>query len=118
MKIKYFYFAGLILSLSIYFYYAIVDDQKIFKEYYSQFNQSNLNDTIVKIGTYARGDQLQFKDKTVIFYPLTSPINGNNIFRFTAKKGDRVIKRPFQDTLTLKKTDGSDYKYTFMKPSK
>ncbi|WP_431612018.1 hypothetical protein [Chryseobacterium sp. 'Rf worker isolate 10'] len=99
----------------LYFYYGgnYMDDRG--KKYFNQFNKMSINDTILNLNEFSRGVKLHFKNKEVVFYPLTSELNENNIFLFIAKKGDRVIKKPFQDTLTLEKKDGTILKYMFVK---
>lgn len=114
-KKKYFYFGFFVVAL-LYIYFANVYTVKAYNRNFIKFNQSNLDDSILKSDVYAKGVRLILKEDTLIFYPVTSGLNGNNIFEYIAKKGDSVIKKPFQDTLVLKKMDGSIYRYTFMKP--
>jgi len=73
------------------------------KKYFNQFNKMSINDTILDLNEFSRGVKLHFKNNEVGFYPLTSTLNENNIFFFTAKKGDKILKKTFQDTLTLVK---------------
>lgn len=90
-------------------------DERARKEY-KQFKTTSINHVILDIYPYARGVKLRFDNGEILFYPLTSALNENNIFIFTAQKGDRVLKKPSQDTLTLIKKDGTMLKYTFSKP--
>jgi hypothetical protein len=82
---------------------------------YDDFTKSTLNGSIMDLEEYARGIKLHLKNETVVFYPQTSKLNDNNIFNFTAKVGDKVIKKQFQDTLILQKKNGLVFKYTFFK---
>lgn len=86
--------------------------------FYNQFNQTSLNDTIVSLEQYARGVKLHFKKKHIIFYPLTSDLNNNTVFEYTAQKGDIILKKSYEDTLFLEKKSGKILKYTFIKPHK
>ncbi|PQA96421.1 hypothetical protein SAMN05421796_101409 [Chryseobacterium piscicola] len=107
---------GFIFVIMLYFYYGgkYMDNKE--EKNYIQFNKKEINGNILDLKEYARGAKLRFKEGEVIFYPLTSQLNENNIFLYTAKKGDKVLKRPYQDTLTLVKENGVILKYTFMKP--
>ncbi len=116
-KKKYFYF-GLIIVPILFIYYGHIYTVKQEKDNFDKFNKYNIHNVILNLNPQSRSTILQFKEDTLSFYPKTSELNDNNIFNFIAKKGDSVIKKPFQDTLILKKTDGSIYKYTFMKPTK
>lgn len=100
-----------------YFYNAHLMDKRD-KKNYDDFNKSNLNDSIISLEEFARGIKIHLKNETVIFYPLTGKLNDNNIFSFTAKVGDRIIKKQFQDTLILQKKNGLAFKYTFFIPEK
>lgn len=87
------------------------------RERYTQFNKRNINNTILGLEQYARGIKLHLDSGDVVFYPFTSALNNNNIFFSTAKKGDKVIKKPFKDTVILVKQNGIMLKYTFDKPN-
>lgn len=86
------------------------------KNYYNQFNKSNLDNSILSVDEYARGVKLHFENTEVVFYPITNDLNDNKIFLYTAQKGDKVLKKPYKDTLILEKKDGIILKYTFTKP--
>lgn len=107
---------GIVVVIMLYFYYGgnYMDNNE--RKNYNQFNKSAINNIILDLDEYARGIRLHFDSGKFIFYPITSPLNENNIFLFTAEKGDRILKKPFQDTLTLEKKDGTILKYTFLKP--
>jgi len=113
---KFIGFGFLLITIAILLYYGGIYTEKQYVKNFEKFNQNNLNDTIINSDIRAKGVGLILERDTLIFYPKTSNLNDNNIFNYTAKKGDIVIKKPFQDTLTLKTKDGSIYKYTFMKP--
>lgn len=113
------YFFGIVITIGIlYFYFGGRYMDKRDERYYNQFNQANLNDTIVSMERYARGIKLHFKKKHLVFYPLTSNFNNNTIFEYTAEKGDIVLKKPYEDTLLLEKKSGKFLKYTFIRPHK
>ncbi|MBB6329591.1 uncharacterized protein YpmB [Chryseobacterium sediminis] len=106
----------IVAIIFFYFYYGgnYMDNRD--RKNFNQFNKMSINDTILDLKEYARGVKLYFKNGEIVFYPKTSTLNENNIFLFTAKKGDKVLKKAFKDTLTLEKKDGVILKYTFMKP--
>lgn len=106
---------GVISVILLYLYYGGKYMDNRGKKYFNQFNKMSINDTILDLNEYSRGVKLHFRNNEVIFYPLTSKINENNIFFFTAKKGDKILKKPFQDTLTLVKKDGTLLRYIFVK---
>ncbi len=99
----------------LYFYFGGSKMEKRDVKNFQTFNMTNLNDSILKIDYYARGVELKFKSKRIVFYPVTSIINDNNNFFTLAKNGDFIIKKPFQDTLTIRKKNGKVFKYTFLK---
>ena len=106
---------GIVIVLLVYTYYANISMDNRDRDNYINFNKSNLNNTITDLEEYARGVKLHSGSKAFVFYPKTSKANDNNIFIFTAKIGDKVIKKPFEDTLILKTNDNKIYKYTFFK---
>ncbi|WP_312298287.1 hypothetical protein [Chryseobacterium sp.] len=116
MKKKILILAGIAIIVILYFYYGGNYMENKGKEYYNQFNKSSINSTILDLNEYARGVKLHLDNGEVIFYPITSELNENNIFIATAKKGDKVVKKPFQDTITLVRQNGVMLKYTFQKP--
>lgn len=113
-------FFGIIAFIVIILYFHYGDDYMDKRDLnnYNKFNRSNLDGVILDLKEYARGVKLQFEHDTVVFYPQTSKLNDNNIFIFTAKKGDKVVKKPFQDTLLLQTKNGLKLKYTFFDPQK
>lgn len=115
MNKKVFFFIPILIMLILCFYYANNSMDNRDQHNYEYFIKSDLKDTVIEAKEYARGVKLQLENKTVVFYPTTSNLNENNIFLFTAKKGDSIIKEPFQDTLILKKKNGIFFKYTFFK---
>ncbi|PWW19091.1 hypothetical protein DEU40_12145 [Chryseobacterium sp. AG844] len=106
---------GFVSVILLYLYYGgnYMDNRG--KKNFNQFDKMSINDTILDLNEFSRGVKLHFKNNEVIFYPLTSTLNENNIFFLTAKKGDKVLKKTFQDTQTLEQKDGNILKYTFMK---
>ncbi len=115
MNKKVFFFIPIFIILILYFYYASNSMDNRDQHNYEYFIKSDLRGTVIESKEYARGVKLQLENKTVVFYPMTSNLNENNIFLFTVKKGDSIIKKPFQDTLILKKKNGTFFKYTFFK---
>lgn len=104
-----------IAILSIIYFYTANSMDKRDRKNYDDFNKSNLNGSIIGLEEFARGIKIHLKNETVVFYPQTSQLNDNNIFGFTAKVGDKVKKKSFQDTLILQKKNGLVFKYTFFK---
>ncbi|MBT2623304.1 hypothetical protein [Chryseobacterium sp. ISL-6] len=114
MNKKIFFSIAIAILLAIYCYTANSMEKRDRKNY-DDFNKSNLNGSITGLEEFARGIKLHLESKIVVFYPQTSQLNDNNIFIFTAKVGDKVIKKQFQDTLILQKKNGLVFKYTFFK---
>lgn len=104
----------ILLTVIIFYYWGNYMDKRD-EINYNTFAMSNLKGQLVGVGEYARGTMLQLEKDTVIFYPRSSKLNNNSIFRYTAEKGDSIIKKTCQDTLILKKKNGSIIKYTFLK---
>ncbi len=115
MKSKIIFITAFLILLSVYFIYSAQSMDKRDDYNYELFNKSNLNGHVKELSSYARGIKLSVKNNEVVFYPLTSKLNDNNIFLFTAEKGDLIIKVPFQDTLIVKKKNGAVLRYTFLK---
>ncbi len=115
MNKKVFFFIPIFIIVMLYFYYASDSMDNRDQNNYEYFIKSDLRGTVVEAREYARGVKLQLENKTVVFYPTTSTLNDNNIFLFTVQNGDSIIKKPFQDTLILKKKNGTFFKYTFFK---
>lgn len=106
-----------IIFAGLYMYIMEKYDKNRIKGFYNHFNETNINDIIIKVNNnIARGKEIIFDNKNVIFYPETSHINNNNVFSSIAEKGDRVIKPAYSDTLILIKKNGEILKYTFKKP--
>lgn len=91
---------------------------KTYSDRFNDFNKSNLKSIIVDFSKNRRDVELILANDTVAFFPRTSDLNHNSIFGFTADKGDSIIKKPFNDTLILKKPNGTVFKFTFIKPNK
>lgn len=86
-------------------------------EYFNQFNRATIDGVIQTIETAHMGVLFTLEDNPMeyIFYPHTDEeLNGSRIFEYTAEKGDRIIKLPYSDTLTLIK-ENNMLKYTFYK---
>jgi hypothetical protein len=80
------------------------------------FNSSHIHGKIEKVFIISKGTALKLVNDSVtyVFYPMTSPLNDNQIFDGFATKGDSVIKSAHSDTLKLLKGDKA-YLYTFEK---
>ncbi|MCS3529893.1 hypothetical protein [Chryseobacterium sp. JUb7] len=104
------------LVIIIVYYFSTGDNlQKTANENFLEFNESNLHEEVKDVDYYAKGIKIIFSDKQYVFYPITSDLNNNSIFLSTAEKGDSIIKKPYGDTLLLKKKNGAILKYTFRK---
>lgn len=103
---------GLVVIAYIYFGGLYTRSRGI--KHYSIFNSSNLYGRIEKLYVAYKGTALKLESDTVtyIFYPLTSPLNGNHIFDHLAARGDSVAKPAYCDTLKLFKDD-EVYLYVF-----
>lgn len=84
------------------------------KQEFLKFNNSKIDGLLnnVYIKNHGVGFKINGENEEFIFYPYTSDLNENKIFDHLAKNGDRIIKRPNSDTLTLI-SDDIEYKYTF-----
>lgn len=87
------------------------------KRNFRDFDKAEINNILKSDSyTYDKGASISLLNgMDYIFYPHTdSKLNDNKIFNQTAKKGDRVIKESYGDTLFLYKDDRV-LKYTFIK---
>lgn len=102
-----------LIIVILYYYFSGRNPQIEAKENFRHFNESNLKEKLTSIDYYARGVKITFKNNKYVFYPITSPLNDNNIFEGIAEKGDSIYKKPFQKILVLKKKNGKEYKFSF-----
>ncbi|PVV56430.1 hypothetical protein [Chryseobacterium sp. HMWF035] len=117
MTKKILFFGIVIFMLFLFNYFMENRMDKIHADRFNDFNRSDLNGIILDFSTNRRDTEIKLDNDTVNFFPVTSSLNNNNIFGFTAKKGDSIIKNAFNDTLILKKSNGKIFKYTFLKSS-
>lgn len=104
--------------LMIYIYFTSKHNNEWQRKVYEEFNKTNIKDTIIKVGYYARGDEIIFNNQKVLFYSEASyELNNYTFFYSTAEVGDSIIKLPYSDTLILIKKNGEILRYTFQKPS-
>lgn len=87
------------------------------KEYFKQFNEAKI-DNVLKVDSYifAKGSGIKLENGLeYVFYPYTNrKLNEGKNFNRVAKKGDKIFKEPYSDTLFLFKKN-KILKYTFIK---
>jgi type II secretory pathway pseudopilin PulG len=73
------------------------------KIHFQAFNLADIDSEIESVGIALKGTKLKLVNgEEFVFYPVTNiSLNGNEIFRMKAKKGDKVIKKVQSDTLYL-----------------
>ncbi|NLN25700.1 MAG: hypothetical protein GX163_08660 [Bacteroidetes bacterium] len=86
------------------------------KEYFEIFNAAHLDNRIEEVDIAYKGVRIKLDDnREFIFFPYTDKtLNKANIFVYTAKKGDRIIKKAYADTIYLEK-DNERLAYKFQK---
>lgn len=84
---------------------------------FKEFNAATIDGTLEEVGYFSKSTAITFDDgKVYVFLPYTNTLlNKNKVFEQTAKKGDRVIKPAFSDTLYLYSASNQKLKYTFAK---
>ena len=87
------------------------------EHFYIRFDTTSIYGKLeyVKIKYHLCELKIEGIDNKFYFDPVTSSLNENKIFEYTAKRGDLVIKPAHSDTLILKK-NGKVYQYKFRKP--
>jgi len=102
----------LILFFSVFFISLIVFQQKHTKsraiKHFDMFDNSNIDGILneVKISHKGVGFKLEDNIQKYVFYPhVNKELNKSIIFNLFAKNGDRVIKKPYSDTLILIKNN-------------
>jgi len=108
----------ILIAASIYLFIALKIGSKRTVNSYNHFNSSNLNGELeyVEIKYHKSAFKILGVDDEFCFDPITSELNDNKKFLYTAQKGDIIIKKAFSDTLKLKKDD-KIYQYKFRKPN-
>lgn len=84
------------------------------KKYFEIFNSAYIDNRIEEVDIAYKGVRIRLDDdRCFIFYPYTDKfLNNGNIFVYTAKKGDRIIKEAYGDTIYLEKnTERLAYKF-------
>ena len=103
----------LVIILGLFYWSFVIDD--IIVKNYQTFYNSRLDGQIEYLSIKHHGVSLKLlEDKTqYVFYPrVDDQLNHGKIFTAFAKKGDRVYKRAFGDSLFLFKGD-KKYVYLF-----
>jgi len=86
------------------------------KKHFEVFYSAEINSQIETVRIAYKGSGIKLTDdREFVFYPLTDKnFNNGRIFNQTAEKGDKIIKRAYEDTLYLHTQDGV-LKYAFQK---
>lgn len=108
MKMKVLYIGIVILTgISIYVFTAQKIGGSREREFYNRFNSSNIYGELeyAKIRYHLCAFKIKGVGKEFYFDPITSDLNSNKIFEYTAEKGDIIIKKAYADVLELKKDD-------------
>lgn len=113
MKKAYIPFIVVLIFVIIHYFSSGGDLQQKAKDNFTRFNTSDLKDELLGVDYYAKGMKISFKHDHYVFYPITSPLNDNNIFMGVAEVGDSIYKKPNQKILILKKKNGKEYKFSF-----
>ncbi|KGO90963.1 hypothetical protein [Flavobacterium subsaxonicum] len=83
---------------------------------YHKFNSSTVEGIIDSV--YFKNKQIAFKllnsDEEYVFFPYASEYTGGKTFDILAKRGSKVYKASFSDTLVLV-ADHNIYKFNFLK---
>ncbi|WP_430614139.1 hypothetical protein [Flavobacterium sp. JP2137] len=77
------------------------------KEFFLKFYSAEINSPLEAVRIVNHGAGISLKDgQEFVFYPYTNKVlNDNDIFDYTAEKGDIIIKPAYSDTLFLIKKD-------------
>jgi hypothetical protein len=103
----------LILSFLSYQSYRVRQKgKKDFEMFYTSVLDGEISSIAISVGVVYL--QLDNALTEYAFIPRTSELNKNQIFSHIARKGDKVIKPAYSDTLKLVKGD-KVYLYTFQK---
>lgn len=116
MSKKKMFIIGIILIVFLLAYNQYIAREKG-KKNFKIFDKAKIESTL-KIDSYiiSKGSGIKLEDGSeYVFYPHTDRIlNKNKIFNYEAKKGDKIIKEEYSDTLLLIK-QGKVLKYTFVR---
>lgn len=73
-------------------------------EQFRKFNEANIDGVIRKVESAYKGVlfEIEGSGETFVFFPRTDKkLNESQIFVYTAKEGDRIVKPAYSDTLRL-----------------
>lgn len=86
------------------------------KELLSQFIAANIDNKIESVDIVRKSTGIKLDDgREFVFAPISIGLEDSlRSFRYHAEKGDRILKKPYADTLYLIKGK-SIYKYCFRK---
>ncbi|WBL42315.1 hypothetical protein PBT90_16385 [Algoriphagus halophytocola] len=84
--------------------------------HFETFYSAEIDSRIESIRIAFKGTGMKLSDgREFVFYPITDQVlNDGSIFNYTAEKKNRVIKKPYSDTMYLIKND-QKLAYTFKK---
>lgn len=105
----------LIIGALLIIYLSIDQDQRA-NSHFEAFYSAEIDSQIESVRIAYKGTGMKLSDgREFVFYPFTDQdLNEGNIFNYTAKNGDKVIKKAYSDTLYLTKND-KKLAYTFKK---
>ena len=108
----------ILIAVSIYIFTAQKVGGNRERDFLNRFDSSNIHGELeyVKIRYHLCAFKIKGEVGEYYFDPITSDINCNKLFEYTAKEGDTIIKEAHSDILKVKKSD-KVYLYKFRKPN-